>query len=361
MSVDTALHTAASWGLAPATPVDTDAADIGLPQAIDLGQAAAENRLLGLVDQAAAEGGIRCDPDAARFLRDKALGAASWELVAERHLLTVHELLDTAGVPHRFLKGAGVAHRFYEHPGLRMFVDIDVLVPPTRLDDAVAALEAAGHERDQPDPYPGFSAKWAKSVAVVHQDSQVEVDIHRVIADGPFGLRASADVLWDRPPAEVAIGTTNVPVLDAVAAFVHACVNAIASYDRVSLGSLRDVAELSRFVTDRTAEVDELARQLGVRACVTHAVRRVQADLAWTAPPEVAELADWPVSDLEQAWLDGYRGTSDPRRAWLALRAVPSLGGKASYAASTARLLAGRRARRRALEECDPCRKQRIQ
>ena len=266
----------------------------------------------------------------------------------ERHLLAVHDLLEAGSVPHRFLKGAAVAHRFHAHAGLRTFVDVDVLVPDAHLDDAVDRLLGAGHLRLQPDPAPAFTRRFAKSVTVRDRDG-VEVDVHRVIADGPFGLRSGSQPLWARPAASLALGGSVVPVLDPVAAFVQACANAVASYDRVGLAALRDVAQIGAAVAGAADEVDHLATALALRPCVADAVQRARRELGWLPPASIEAVAAWSVSDLERRWLDSYRRRpSDRSRALLGLRAVPGIVDRARYALGIAALLAGRPRRRRA-------------
>jgi hypothetical protein len=170
-----------------------------------------------------------------------------------------------------------------------------------------------------------------------------------VIPDGPFGLRADPRLVWDRPDALVALGGREVPTLDPVAAFVQACVNAVASYAMVSLASLRDVAQVGAAVTGAVPEVEELAGAMGVRACLAEAAERSVSVLAWAPPEEIAAIARWPISKRERQWLDSYRARpSDARRALLGMHAVPGLGRKAAYLGSVAALSIGRPARRRA-------------
>lgn len=308
---------------------------------------ATAHKLVGLLDQAVADGAVACDEPTATRIGGRAMEVAVWSVRLERHLLAVHDLFAGQGVPHRFVKGSAIAHRFYSHPGLRMSVDVDVLVPGGQLEHSLAVLATAEHVRLQPDPYPGFSRRYAKSVTMRHTTG-VEVDVHRVIPDGPFGLRAPADELWERPDAGVRIGGREVPTLDPVAAFVHACVNAVASYDMVTLGSLRDVAQVGMAVADQIDEVHELAGALAVRACLAEAVAHATKELDWDAPASVREITAWPVSAREREWLDSYREPpSDRRRALLGCLAVPGVVPKAAYLGSTARLLVSRPARRR--------------
>jgi hypothetical protein len=309
---------------------------------------ATAHKLIGLLDQAVAEDVVRCGEAAAARVGGRAVEVAGWSVRLERHLLTVHDLFERERVPHRFVKGATVAQRFYSHPGLRMSVDVDVLVEPRQLERAVAVLTAAGHVRLQRDPYPGFSRRYAKSVSM-RSDGGIEVDVHRVVPDGPFGLRAAPEVLWGRPAGSLVIGGHTVPALDPVAAFVQACVNAVASYDMVSLASLRDVVQVGAAVVDEIPAVRSLAEAMGVGACLADAVARAAAELPWDPPVALARIAAWPISPRERQWLDSYRTRpSDARRALLGMHAVPGLLGKAAYLASVLALSTGRPARRRA-------------
>jgi len=58
--------------------------------------------------------------------------------------------LHDAGIPCAILKGASLSHRIYGDPLLRTSKDIDLLVHPKRLWDAVACLESAGWAESHP-------------------------------------------------------------------------------------------------------------------------------------------------------------------------------------------------------------------
>ncbi|WP_439814304.1 nucleotidyltransferase domain-containing protein [Zavarzinia sp. CC-PAN008] len=65
----------------------------------------------------------------------------------QRDLLTVHRLLDAAGIPHVALKGAYLALHAYPNPALRPLRDIDILVPVERTIEAFQVLVAGGCTR----------------------------------------------------------------------------------------------------------------------------------------------------------------------------------------------------------------------
>jgi hypothetical protein len=273
--------------------------------------------------------------DAVAAIGDAAVAAAAGCLLVERHALAVHRLLDDAGVDHRFLKGFTAAHRFGGDPAWRTFVDVDVLVPGHRLDEVVAALESAGHRRLQPEWRPGFAARYGKSVTL-RSDDGIEVDLHRVLASGPFGLVAGPGPLWAAPPAVVEVGGERLPCLDAAAAFVHACVHAVTG-QRPTLSTLRDVARI------RTAAppgaVADLERALGVEACVTSAAALAVERLSLPGDTGLRALGGRPVGRRQRRWLALY-APADHRFRRLALAgatAVPGVRGKLAYAWALAR------------------------
>ena len=92
--------------------------------------------------------------------------------------------------------------------------------------------------------------------------------MHRVCPTGPSACGRAPEVLWTRPPAPSTSAAAHVPrPRRPVAAFVQACVNAVASYDMVSLASLRDVVQVGAAVGRRRARrSSSLAGAMGVRA-----------------------------------------------------------------------------------------------
>ena len=250
-------------------------------------------------------------------------------------------MLDAAGIEHRFLKGPCTAHRFYGHPGLRPFRDVDVLVHDADLDRAAEVLRADGHERPIPQLIPGFDHQYGKSVDL-RTDAGIEVDVHRTLAPGPFGV-ASLDPLWARPVTTVRIGTTDLPALDPLAAFVHACIHAVTGARTVTT-TLRDVAGAAPSRAEED-EVAVLAAGLGVTACVAEACIRAAAALDH-APDAVHTLATWPIPARQRAWLDLYVQRPGYRRmAWATVGALPGPHRKARYLVALAR---AQRAHRRA-------------
>jgi hypothetical protein len=114
-----------------------------------------------------------------------------------RELIAVVDLLAAKGVESRILKGSAVAHLDYDHPGLRSFIDLDVLVRAGDIDRAVGVLSSASFRRTLPEPRPGFDRRFDKGMTLI-SPSGFELDLHRTFVLGPWGLRVNLDQLWDQ-------------------------------------------------------------------------------------------------------------------------------------------------------------------
>jgi hypothetical protein len=312
---------------------------------------ARRHKVVGLLDQAVADGVITTSSAFTGLLGEAAAEAAARSLFVERTLLQVHDLLSGAGIEHRFLKGSGVAHRFYPHPGLRTFIDVDVLIPVDQLTSAQAELARAGYTAD-PDIREGFLLRFGKSVTM-RSPRMVEVDLHRTLAAPPFGVAATPDPLWERPAASIELGRHRVPVLDGVATFVHACVHESLS-PRPRLAPLRDVAQIAAHVATRLEDVETLARALGVKACVAEAVDATEQHLGVRREAVHDRVAGWPIPPRERRWIAAYHG-STWRHVRAGIQGVPGLTAKATYLAAVMfpqpELAARRGGRRRRLAQ----------
>jgi len=104
-------------------------------------------------------------------------------LIARRDFADAVRHLNAAGILPMPLKGVLLQHIVYQDPADRLLSDADLLVPPGRFDDAVAALRAAGY-RTWPE---GRAAVCSKG-----PDAQLEVDLHRrLFSPGLYGLSAT--------------------------------------------------------------------------------------------------------------------------------------------------------------------------
>ena len=233
------LDLAGSSVVEPLTVGELDANDF----LIELDQ----ERILGVGIRAHESGKLILEESAAESLSARHDVAMAQSMRAELMAREVSVALTDEGIRHRLLKGASLAHSIARDPNERSFRDVDVLVPGADVDATVALLEKAGAKRLQPSLRPGFDARFGKSVTLRHSD--VEIDVHRLLAAGPFGVWMQPDdlfVLLDH----VSLGGVDVPTLDRTDHLIHACYHVALGQASPVLANLRDVALLAEDSVD---------------------------------------------------------------------------------------------------------------
>jgi hypothetical protein len=209
------------------------------------------------------------------------------DLVLERHLLTVLDLLGDAGVDALVLKGTAAAHLLYPDPALRSFRDVDLLIPGEHMGTAVAALVGAGARRRYPEPRPGFDRDFGKGAALVVPGGH-EVDLHRTLAQGVYGALVSGDDLR-RHRATFVLGDRQVPTLDRTGLALHACLHAVLGSAWPALEDLRDVATA---LHHPEVDVDDLwarAETWQAESVLCYAIGAAWTELALEEQPEVTD------------------------------------------------------------------------
>jgi hypothetical protein len=253
-------------------------------------------------------------------------------LALEATLVRTGSLLEAAGIDYRVLKGTGVAHLDYPDPALRSFGDVDLLVRSSQFDDAVAALVASGHQRKFPEPRPGFDRRFSKGSCLVSPSGH-EIDLHRTLAMGPYGLRIDLDDLWRRASTFELAGR-HFRALGPEDRFVHACVHAALGDNPPRLASLRDVAQMH---LARPLDLDvtrRLASSWGVDAVIARAVRMAGDVLGLEADGPLARWATaFSPGRRDRRSLAVYTGSSPTyaAKSFAAVRAIPGLRDKAAF------------------------------
>ena len=228
--------------------------------------------------------------------------------------IRVSELLGDHGITHRLLKGAALAHGSARMPRERSFRDVDVLVPSTSIDDAVSMLEFEGAVRLQPELRPGFDARFAKSVTMQLDD--VEIDVHRLLAPGPFGVWMHPNDLFLLGSTQ-SIGDAEIPTLDVTEHLLHACFHVALGSVEPALINLRDIALLANSDCDVERFAETVERWRG-RAVVQRAVKLVADELGIELPEGLARYRHEPVEASERSAIGPYL-TNDPRGRFAAL------------------------------------------
>ncbi|MBA2437584.1 MAG: nucleotidyltransferase family protein [Acidimicrobiia bacterium] len=260
---------------------------------------ARDDRTIGLLSQAIAEGSFAATPEQAEAAYDVHAEAMGLAVVLERVMLDVVDLLNGAGIDHRVLKGSAVAHLVYPDPSLRPFGDVDLLVPAHHVDRAVATLVDAGYLRERPQLRPGFDRRFAKSVSFTSPHG-LPVDLHRTLAAGRFGLTLAADDLFDSSAVLVLAGR-RLAALAADERFLHACYHAALGSSVPPVLALRDIAQMLL-----TSDVDLTGVQRRCQAWRGQAVLARAVVLAW----ETLALAD---SVPLVVWARSYQPSASER------------------------------------------------
>lgn len=301
---------------------------------------ARHQRLLGLLACAVADGAVPASVEQADELHRAHLEDLCRDLICERQLIEIVRTLRHAALDHRVLKGPSVAHLDYPDPALRSFADVDLLVRADQWDDAIAVLAEAGWQRQFGEPRPGFDRRFVKGVVLIRTEggTRTELDLHRTLALGPFGLTVRLADLWDRHDV-LQLGGEKLDCLGAEERFLHACFHAVLGDFPPRLVPLRDIAEMSLNEDLDLEFAIDLSRSWQAQAVLLRAVQLSWAtlNLNCAAEPWVrVNLLEPPRRELKA--LAPYLSTE---RSYVGLclaatRAIPKPADKARYLAAMA-------------------------
>lgn len=347
MTSNAAIHfvrTVAAFGLPGSRPIAAMASDDPVwPTTLEI---LVEQRLTGLAAAACASGGVVLDAPAARDLAQAHRTAMADALRIEALVCDLVPLLADEGFDWRVHKGPAVARLDYPDPTLRSFGDLDFLVRGDQFDAVITWFERGGARRRYEEPRPGFTARFGKGVCV-ELPSGLEVDVHRALVAGPFGVAAAPDALWDGTDTFL-LGPLAVPALAPSARLIGAATHAVLGRAEPRLVPVRDVAQMLVGGIDADATC-RLAADLGVSPALARGVlcavmlapdlrRHPLVDWAFTYEPTRAEIR------RVGAYVGAGRSYRGQVRAGLA--AVPGVRSKAAYARALAmpdrQYLAGR-------------------
>lgn len=245
------------------------------------------HRLQGLLVHAVATGHLSATSEQRREVAMLELDLTRNRVWHDLRLIEITELLDSAGVDHRVLKGPAFGSLEYPDRIMRPTGDIDLLVRGEQLDDAIGTLTGRGGSVVDPEPVEGYTRTIGKSTTVTMPDG-LEIDLHRTLVRGPFGVRMRPEDLWERSRS-FAVGGVEMTTIGREESLLHSCYHLMILSDERAL-SVRDVAQ---FLADPALDVDRtiaLATAWRAEIVVASAVL-----LAGTLIPTVAgsPLIDW--------------------------------------------------------------------
>jgi hypothetical protein len=127
-------------------------------------------------------------------------------------LFRIVEALDRGGVPVAAFKGPVFAWSIYETPGVREYLDLDVLIHPGDVSHAKNLLRELGYRPEiplQPEAEAQFFKNGGQLVLIRDNPSAI-VDLHWDLAPRSMGLCLGAETLW---PRLIPVTTAGRPVL----------------------------------------------------------------------------------------------------------------------------------------------------
>jgi hypothetical protein len=254
----------------------------------------------------------------------------------ERELRSVIDLLDAEKIDHRVLKGSAVARLDHTDPALRSFVDLDVLVRGRDVDHAVTVLCRAGFVRTLAEPRKGFDRRFDKGMTL-RRPQGYELDLHRTLVLGPWGVVIDPDQLWSRSD-EFELNGRRLRALGQPFRLLHACYHAALGDWPLRLSSLRDVLVMLEGEPDGHG-IRELAQSWGVAAIVAVAIADAERLLGVTPSGQLSEWAhSFVPNKREERWL-ALHTTGDKTFAAQALATLWVLPGWRSKGAYLAALM----------------------
>lgn len=142
-------------------------------------------------------------------------------------LFRIIKIFESAGIPLLPFKGALLSIQAYGDPALRMYGDLDVLVQPKHLDEAIHLLQKSGYK-------PVTTVSWLqksswyisaqKDVHFVDESERTVVELHWKLSGSHFGLPKEMNRLWDRLES-VKLAGTDVPNLSFNDLVIYLCLH----------------------------------------------------------------------------------------------------------------------------------------
>lgn len=295
-----------------------------------------EHKLIGVLAAAIAQEQVPAsdsERDAVKEAHRRAMGEV---LLLEEMLLAAVEVLESAGIAHRVLKGSALAHTVHPDPSHRSFGDNDILVESDQINHAADALIAAGAVRKHQRLSESFDRRFAKSITLdwLHN---TEIDLHRTLAPGPFGLLIDPSDLWT-PAAVFEIASRQLSTFSPELHLLNAALHVALGDVEPRLGNLRDLALLCNTESlDHQAVIDMASRW----RCQAPVAAGVDAAAALGVDP--GTLGEWAASreitPKEASLMSAYSRVEGRfrRQSMASLRVLPTWRDRLAYASAVVR------------------------
>jgi hypothetical protein len=245
--------------------------------------AAIDQRVIGQCLLALEEERLFLPDGDARVLRDAHAVAALNTAMAAGELPSVAAALESAtSAPPVVLKGPAISDRLYPDPGLRPYIDLDLMVARESLDDAKTALSALGYVEGI-QQRPGFEVVHGHTLDLVRAVGRrsLHVEVHWRVSDDKVGDAMSHAALAENAEPVPGVARAAYPSLPDQ---LLVCALHLMSHREKRLAWLEDIRRLHLATTE--AEWDaafERGRELGLLWVLNRALDYVERYLGLTA------------------------------------------------------------------------------
>lgn len=178
-----------------------------------------------------------------------------------QELVTLTKRFDEAGIPAVALKGACFALTIYPDLGLRPMVDLDLLVPASKLSEAMGIARSTGYREARPEAAPGLDgllehAICLKKVAIPFSTLELHSTL---VAEGSFTHAVPVDWFWSQTEPIIGLSSTRaIPrllMLTPTAQVLYACAHAMLQHGGRNT-SLRWLYDLDRLICVYAKRID---------------------------------------------------------------------------------------------------------
>jgi hypothetical protein len=248
-------------------------------------------------------------PAAASRLHEAYLASAAHSLRVLHQLGEILGAFRAAGIPVIPLKGACLAEAVYGDSALRPMADLDVLVKPGDLDQAVRKLRALGYTSGQPFD-PAAARTGFQDMPEMSRPAGVPVELHWTLVTPLSGVNVDAgelEGLWSRAHSAT-IACVETLTLSPADLLLHLCLH-MSVHHRFNHISLRNVVDLAEVCRRYSSDIGwaELVTRANAWGGANGVRIALELALEWTdlaVPPRaLAGLAGDAAGDTTIAWV----------------------------------------------------------
>jgi hypothetical protein len=279
----------------------------------------------------ASDSGFPITEEQAHELAEAHAASLGANLKLEQIMLKATGALRAAGMEGYVLKGPALARLLYPDPAVRLFGDLDLLIRSEHYDKACETFESVGYKRQFQGPRPGWDQRFTKGT-VFTADGGLELDIHRTLALGPYGLRIVLEDVF-RNPVSFRVADRELLALAPEIRFLHACFHAALGDIVPRLVPLRDIAEMLLGPALDFGRVDELIRRWRAEAVVARAIGLTVDRLGLPDLPMASWAERFHARLYDRIAMAAYVGPEDnnPRQQLLSVMGIGGFGPKVAY------------------------------